>query len=647
MTKGRASKVAFLLIGETILFIILSFNLFSFESIVVTASTIEEDVESCPLWLAPSYTGTAKEPSYGVYAGRSYSANETLSEFAELAVPVVDFNRVESNQNKPLRHRLVEFLEGQFWTDTFVGAQWEGVLSSPVAIPGIGALSRYHTGTSNVDFLQAAVLLRDSQRVPPLSRGAITPYYNVSLKTTKDIPAGMELFADFGDMWDGNSTDDAFQDTIHRHDYDSADKVIGALVDFYDEFPNLSIGLQDEILDFMLFKVLGAAAGKNAKTIRSLIPENTRKLKAVQEAGGSFMYRYMEMVRSPKWLQENGFCMDTLRTAPSTIPDAGRGAFSTKTFRKGDTIAITPMLHIADKSLLNMYPIKSFTNSQDGNVYVDYDRSEGMIGKQLLLNYCFGHPESSMLLFPLGSMVSSINHSRKNSNAYITWSRMADKLPNQHRYHDYTVEQMANTDKIVLTMKIVATKDIAPGEEILLDYGPKWEAAWQDYRATRENESSRSEHPIKAQYLREQFKSKPLEIPTTILENPYPPNVATACFMTIRDRPDGFPMYDKLVGMAISEWESPSRYEDYKGNSLFIVDILDRIEAPGYFYNYTVVAKLSDSRIEKIVNVPHAACTFIDQPYKSDLHIQGAFRHEIGIIDGHFPQRWRDLRDNS
>jgi hypothetical protein len=44
------------------------------------------------------------------------------------------------------------------------------------------------------------------------------------------------------------------------------------------------------------------------------------------------------------------------------------------------------------------------------------------------------------------------------------------------------------------------------------------------------------------------------------------------------------------------------------------------------------------------VNVPHAACTFVDSPYASDIHTPGAFRHSIGILDSHFPQSWRDLR---
>eukprot|EP00980_Cylindrotheca_fusiformis_P005804 scaffold1223_cov119-Cylindrotheca_fusiformis.AAC.7 len=619
---------------------------------LLSATTSGNDADSCPLWLAPSYTGTEREPKYSLFAGKSFAPNETFSDFAEIAIPLVDFDQIASNRNTPQKDQIVDFLEGFLWTSHFVGGQWEGRLSAPMAIAGIGVLPGYHTGIANVNFLQAASLLSDTEEYlvagqSHLSRGAISPYHNVTLKATRQIPQGMELFADFGDLWDGNFTDDIYQDTIRRYDYEIADGIIQSLLDFYDEFPNLSEGMQQEIIDFMLDKVLGTAAGKHAKTIRSLIPASAQKLKRVKDEGGSFMYRYADMIRSTKWLQNNGFCLGAMKAGPSTIEGAGRGAFATRGLRQGETITITPMLHIADKELLTMYPIHSVVDPTTGEMTIDYDRSGGPSGTQLIINYCFGHPDSSLLLFPLGSLVNLINHSRKGSNAYMTWSKRADKLPNQHQYHDFTVEQMANTNKIVLTMKVVATRDIGPGEEIFLDYGPQWEHAWQEYQQKWELERKGVPHPLKAKDMRDRYKAIPFEIPQTMRRNPYPPNIATACFMSIRERPDGKTMFDKTLGVDITEWASPAAYEDYQGSNLFIVDILERKNVDHFFYNYTVIAKISETRIEEIADVPHAACTFVDVPYKSDIHLDGAFRHSIGIIDSHFPQKWRDLRDAS
>ncbi len=148
----------------------------------------------CSLWLAPSNTGTEQEPRYGIFAGRTYQQNEMLP-LAELAIPLIDM--VESyNRNTPRRDMIVGFLESNLWTSEYAGTAWEANHSAPVYIPGIGVLPQYHTGISNVHIWQKSVLLREKTKSPKAgtphpSRGAITPYYNVTLRASRDIPAGM------------------------------------------------------------------------------------------------------------------------------------------------------------------------------------------------------------------------------------------------------------------------------------------------------------------------------------------------------------------------------------------------------------------------------------------------------------------------
>lgn len=46
-----------------------------------------------------------------------------------------------------------------------------------------------------------------------------------------------------------------------------------------------------------------------------------------------------------------------------------------------------------------------------------------MVGHQLLLNYCYGHVNSSLILFPYSPTVNCINHgSIEKANAEIRWS---------------------------------------------------------------------------------------------------------------------------------------------------------------------------------------------------------------------------------
>ena len=288
-----------------------------------------------------------------------------------------------------------------------------------------------------------------------------------------------------------NLKDDFYQDKISRFDYREADKIVDAILElFHTHFPpqdditnNITImELQEEIMDFMLENVLERAAGKHAKTIRSLIPANPKKLQKVKDSGGTFMYRYPDIKKSLSWLEDNGMCLDNLRLGPSTIPDAGRGAFATRSIKQGETITVTPMLHIANQSLMDMFRIVETTGTgENGGSHLpikEYDRSKPM-GQQLLVNYCFGHAESSLLLFPMGSLVTLINHYRPidlegessttaksdlQPNAFLTWRR-GTSLTNAHEWHDMGVNELAEMNRIGLVMSVEALQDINAGDE--------------------------------------------------------------------------------------------------------------------------------------------------------------------------------------
>ena len=157
--------------------------------------------DDCPLWLAESHTSTKAKIAYGLFAGRLYKENEEFLEFAELAIPLIDFVN-EYNRDTTLNDLVVEFVENHLWTGEYAGSLWEANTTSPLAIPGVGVLSNYHTCTSNVDFTQASVLLRRQESFFPrkepgkrhLTRGAITPYYNVTIHATRDIPQTYKLY---------------------------------------------------------------------------------------------------------------------------------------------------------------------------------------------------------------------------------------------------------------------------------------------------------------------------------------------------------------------------------------------------------------------------------------------------------------------
>ncbi len=73
-------------------------------------------------------------------------------------------------------------------------------------------------------------------------------------------------------------------------------------------------------------------------------------------------------------------CLDNILSGKSTIDDAGKGAFSSQYIAKG-------AVRINDET----------------------GEREYIFGNQLLLNYCFGHPKSSLLFF-LYSPTNSKSH---------------------------------------------------------------------------------------------------------------------------------------------------------------------------------------------------------------------------------------------
>lgn len=634
--------------------IVLSLILVLLSSALIGSSASESDTSNCPLWLARSYINakSTNSPKYGLIAGKAYEENSTLP-LSELAIPIIDFFG-DYNRAKPHGSDVLEFLENFLWTQEKIGSLWEGNISAPGIIPGIGVLANYHSTYSNVDFLQASILLRerdDELKTPgeaSLIRGAVTPYFNATLKATQNIPAGMEIFPDFGDVWDGNLTENLYQDKIYRYDYDIADDIVDKLVDLYEKHPDLSLDLREDIMEFMLQKVLTMVAGANAKVVNSLIPENPRKLKLVQEAGGTFMYRYRDMIRTDKWLQSNGFCLDTIRQGVSKIEHAGRGAFANRDIGKGEIITISPMVHVVNRDLLNMYPIEFIENDDNYDVEERYNESGGPIGKQIILNYAFGHPESTMIFVPTGPQVTLINNGGSHANGHAKWADYGDPIVNPSEYLDMTVDELASVKESVLIMNIVADRDILEGEEITINYGNSWQSAWDSYEKKWKETKEGKSHPLKAEDLREMYYDKPFETPETIKDNPYPENVLTVCFLITTERPDGTLMTNQEFGTEINQFVAPMTYEEYDSKSLYSVDVLDRKEAPGFFYNYTVRANLNNGYeydFSDVMDVPHSACTFFDTRYSSDIHLPGAFRHPIGMPDSQFSAQWRNIVD--
>ncbi|KAI2504643.1 hypothetical protein MHU86_9753 [Fragilaria crotonensis] len=165
---------------------------------------------------------------------------------------------------------------------------------------------------------------------------------------------------------------------------------------------------------------------------------------------GLVNFRKQQSTRSLEWLQEHGICADNLREGVSEIPQAGRGAFATRFLKRGAIVAPLPLIHVPSRERLEMF-------QPDFSVENVVNKTKA-VGQQLLVNYCFGHRHSTMLLCPYGLLTGLINH--RTPNVKLQWSDSAKFTCPE--WLNKTIEEFAKHKFAVLSMELVALRDIEP-----------------------------------------------------------------------------------------------------------------------------------------------------------------------------------------
>lgn len=350
------------------------------------------------------------------------------------------------------------------------------------------------------------------------------------------------------------------------------------------------------------------------------LPENITHVDYLLELGTQYLH-YNRSVRSLEWLEENGQCADNIRPGKSTIPQAGRGAFATRHIAAGKLVAPMPLIHVTNRSIYNMYDTIVDTNWHHHSVV----RNESaVIGYQLLLNYCFGHGKSSLLLCPYGIGASLINHSKEKVNAKLTWSTKGSRHPEWLEQH---IENWENAEHAGLAFDLIALRDIEENEEIFIDYGDEWAKAW-------ENHVKNWKPPPGA----DQYQ------PATILNE-----MDDAVIRTIKEGSYN-PEKDKILycredfrKWAGSDDESPfdfqtcralNRYEDANGETRYLVETYAEIEDKWHCY---------EENHFLIFDLPRDGFNFRDAMYAFDHSQRWAFRHDIRIPDELMPEIWKNL----
>jgi hypothetical protein len=248
-----------------------------------------------------------------------------------------------------------------------------------------------------------------------------------------------------------------------------------------------------------------------------------------------------------------------------------------------------------------------------------------------LLNYCFGHRNSTLLLCPYGATSGLINHSKEKVNARVVWSTKATQ---RNEWFDQDVSLWAEDATAGLAFDYVATRNIELGEEVFIDYGDEWEAAWQNHVATwkpaMDADSYRPAYELD--------NDSALIIPT-VREGSFDneDHVKLMCreaYRAMRGLPTSDDVDDESgVLDGVLDCRAIERWQDESGEYVYNAVLFKEIEE-----KYSKQCFYEDQEI--LFAVPRDAFAFEDAIYSRDHAQPLSFRHDIRIPDDIMPKAW-------
>jgi hypothetical protein len=578
----------------------------------------------CSLFLAETLDEEGRR-TLGVFSAARIPAGELVG-FPDVVVPLVDLP-VQNTDD------LWKQWESLVWNPLDAGGLNEGMDVKAAAL-GLGSLIRGNLVRPNVLLLQSDFDSTDLDRSKDPGAGAFSYYNGAGIIATWDINVGDELFfPHHTSHWNLDPDDKSLLDEM------AEDEKVQELLSLLQDSVEGQIKSKAQVRATLL-SMLKSSSFIDSRALREVLPPAV------------LAESYLFVKKTPAWLEEHGMCLDRIRQGRSKVTQAGHGAYATRAVKEDSVIASTPLMHIQDKQVLHMA-------GSEHNHHTAW---------QLLLNYCFGHEQSSQLFCPIGPTVALINHS-PTPNAALRWSTDATNL-HRNEWLNLTADQLGEKMELGLVLEYFPLRDIAAGEEITINYGAEWQEAWEEHVSTWESTISDSLY----------FSAADLNVidPEVIRtfreqqDNPYPQSVHTSCYYEHRSYEPG--ALDTSGEYAASGTVMKKRWEPLDSNMpeymyLRPCRILERyperhnlfadpddpeeiaFQANGFAYTVQVLnfdQMHDDQRVDPLEtlivhDLPREAVTFSDFMYTSDMHLQKAFRHEMRMDDALFPSKWRDL----
>jgi uncharacterized protein len=185
-------------------------------------------------------------------------------------------------------------------------------------------------------------------------------------------------------------------------------------------------------------------------------------------------------------------CISDVYFAQSHNPDAGRGLFASRDFKKGEIVTVSPILAV---------PAEAIEDSYEDSIIV---------------NYCFSCGDNfDFVLFPLG-LLAMANHASRNGtfgqvNMRLAWYNFHadDDSDNSRSPSELSIKDITESSFSVLDVSVVATRDISAGDELLLNYGYNWEKQWKLYERDNKRWEDENSYDTSLLYTFDYLVKKP------------------------------------------------------------------------------------------------------------------------------------------
>lgn len=630
----------------------------------------------CTVYLAPSST---KNGGMGFFTTKSIKEGMMIHPADSPAIPIIDPDRSQESLDA-----WVGLWSGYWWGS---GSSDATMFEAEYAVDfqtGIGSFPNTHAFLDNLKIAFPKVVpIDDSILDREVNPGAGASSINLGRHAiaNRDIDAGEEIFLRYPKA-ELNRISEQYN-VPNQDDFVEAGKWLSNLLDMFHkkDIPWKKIVASDSSIFAPVTDRVNKILPKSKADLDQILKSSKNSIDP-SELSLAIAKEMSVEKRSVEWIRKNGFCLDNMMIERSINPQAGKGAFAQRSMVKGEVIVPAPMLLIKDRDALR---IPAFEGER----------------MQLLVNYCFGHDDSSLLLCPYSNALL-LNHCsdrrpnlhpcgiNRGPNAEYRWSKEQNSS-----WLDKSLEELKQIkERIPLSLDIIATRDIEPGEELYIDYGQKWEEAWDQHLYNWSPIDEESPEPWKE---RLKWKSAK-ELNDALGPLREAPNFSekfismddrgvlfTGCFYNPND--DSEERFWEHLHRDEESWEDMevenivSKFGTPANDVFAIEDSLDDINPSTPFSSYfdgsfwpCVVTEdeegLSNDNEDggyytvRIVQSPHrdaASWERMDVPriitsyprssirhfylqYESDLHLRNAFRRHVDLKDEIFPPQWKNRR---